>query len=25
VLPQVLTPGIVISALNQATEKGNKS
>lgn len=25
VLPQVLTPGIVISALDQATEKGNKS
>lgn len=25
VLPQVLTPGIVISALNKATEKGNKS
>jgi len=25
VLPQVLTPGIVISALNQATEKGNKT
>ena len=25
VLPQVLTPGIVISALNQATEKGKKT
>lgn len=25
VLPQVLTPGIVISALDQATEKGNKT